>query len=547
MKSSTTDALKLRESLFDPLYVDGGDELVDPLIPEAEDVLLRSSSAISNDLSNFMKPFLDGSGVTWSSPEPVEPLPTWHSSLTPKAFTPKDIEQTIPLPQLKKAPTPYSVAQAVASAMRFWSRSGVQYVFNEVHGVYQKTTERDLVGLIYQYARAAVESEGRPSFARDVVRILMDDARFQVPEWAFAPQFIAFKNATLDIRRQVTWPHSPDRFVTRAINASWTSGAPHEAFDRFLQFATGGEDELIDRIWAMLGYILVPDNAAKCIFILEGVPNSGKSLLVNLLRYLIDPLGGAFVSIDSNELSRQFALSALADVALCVAPDMPNAPLSKKTVGILKALSGGDAVSSDQKYRGRIQFHFSGKIVLVTNHELQIKEADEAFEDRLIRIPFRYAVPRAKQNRELLELLLREADGIATHAIYKYWNLVESRYQFPGQYERPCIMDTMDNQTRDWQIAEFFHGNVVNDSKWYEFIDDLWNGYREQTNSNIALSQFGSVVSRLFPELNARHVRQRKSPGLNPQAAIQGIRLIGKENDINADQFPSVTACAESY
>lgn len=501
--------------------------LINPLLPADETVEAQETSVTPLDLGVDYSLFTRPGGISWETESVSMPSPAFE----PRPSVPVRLgEQIANVLHLKaknaKPPTPYEVAQSVATMLNYVSQPGGNYVYNPSRGIFEKISMDDLVGLVYETARTAIELDGKPSFAREVARCLIDDARFRVNPGFFASDFVAFGNYSVNTRQKSTKSHSPEFRATRAIKANWAPGAAHPTFDTYLSFVSGGDKTLESRIWQILGYMLVPDNSAKNVFLFEGEPSTGKSLLVNLLRALISTREDTCISLAVNELAERFSLASLADAALCIAPDMPAKPLSKRAIGVLKAISGGDAVSGDQKYKNRRHFFFPGKVLLVSNHELSLEEADPAFEDRLIRVPFLNSVPRSEQNRDLLLQLLMEADGIATTAIFSYWDLVAHGYKFAGNFERACFAESAEDRELEWLIAEYVRGHLVEMPDAVLFLKMLWEAWKEATHIELPLPAFCRILYRVFPTLTKNHKRPRPTPGSNPQAAIIGYALI---------------------
>ncbi len=495
---------------------------IDPLLP-AEESSIPPQEPKTNCTGIDLTPFLEGMRfevpLSGETPTPPKQLPVMVPADETKIAIPRSAKP-------KKGPSPYDVAHEVAMVLGLRVHSGTIYQYAQDRGIYFPLSNEALLGAVYDFARTAVSAEGTPDFPRKVLRILQDDGHFKVQPQMFTKDVVAFKNVNVNIRTRTTCPHAPSIFLTRGIDANWAPEAPCAQFERFLQFLSGDDEALVHRIWEVIGYILSPDTSAKRIFVIEGVPNSGKSLLIQLICSLMFPTVNTVVSVDLADLAQRFAAAAFADRALCIIPDMPNSPLTRKNVGFLKSLSGGDLVSGDRKYQDRIQFVFAGKIVLVTNHAISLKEDDSAFEDRLIRIPFTVGVPRSEQDHALLGKFLYEADGIATTAIYRYFSLIDSGYSFSGNYESKCEVENNGNIAVRWSVTEFVNSHVVEHPDEVLFPENAWKAWKNLTKRDLPLQQFCSILYQSFPDLARNRIRKRKERGMNPQVAILGYKLI---------------------
>ena len=192
---------------------------------------------------------------------------------------------------------------------------------------------------------------------------------------------------------------------------------------------SGGDPILTKRVWQMVGYALVPDNRGKRFIVLQGEGDSGKSVFANLLAPFFEPSAVSHVGIHKGN---RFSIAALADRRLNIASEMPRAVLGEQNIAVMKAITGGDTVSIEEKYKAPRSAKISCKLVFSSNHEIVLPAGDEAFARRMLLIPFRYSIPKAHQDPHLLDRLLDERAGILYRAILEYRELCQHNYIFAG-------------------------------------------------------------------------------------------------------------------
>lgn len=192
---------------------------------------------------------------------------------------------------------------------------------------------------------------------------------------------------------------------------------------------SGGDPILTKRVWQMVGYALVPDNRGKRFIVLQGEGDSGKSVFANLLASFFEPSAVSHVGIHKGN---RFSIAALADRRLNIASEMPRAVLGEQNIAVMKAITGGDTVSIEEKYKAPRSAKISCKLVFSSNHEIVLPAGDEAFARRMLLIPFRYSIPKAHQDPHLLDRLLDERAGILYRAILEYRELCQHNYIFAG-------------------------------------------------------------------------------------------------------------------
>lgn len=370
------------------------------------------------------------------------------------------------------------------------------------------------------------------SFVDGIVNLLLREPDIYVPKEKIPDHLISFQNCVLDINNRKIMNHSPDFLTLYEINGKYlTSYISTPVFDNFLNTVTGSDMLLIERIWQFIGYIITPDTKAKTFFLLQGIGNSGKTVLTNLILELFSD--NAVFSLDINSFGDKFALSNLVGKAVCSSPDLPDKPLTEQVVGKFKQLTGDDQISSDVKNKDHVKFKCTAKLIVVTNHALLTKTTDEAFYYRVCTIPFKYSIPKEKQDFNLKKKLMAERDGIITKAINAYFRLVDNGYVFAGNYQPNKIIEYAESPDMDFRIKifEFARNNFVNNNAGIVFIEDAFNCFCNRYGG-ITVNEFSSNFQQYVSEIyGAKKSRKRRPGATNPISCITGISF--KEEDNN--------------
>lgn len=221
-------------------------------------------------------------------------------------------------------------------------------------------------------------------------------------------------------------------FVYDVFHNDYARNLSTTVFDEFLTRVSGGDINLIYRIWEMIGYVITPDNFGRSFFVIQGVPASGKSTIERLLMKMFSP--GSVFKVNGEELGSKFVFQGLECKAIMIVSDMPDKDISRAGVSAIKKITGRDGINSDVKYRERTQFETNAKIVCFTNYPFSSESYDEALYDRAVPIPCRYSIPKSEQDFTLDDKLEMEISAIATKALYYYIILRMNNYQFAGRY-----------------------------------------------------------------------------------------------------------------
>ncbi|WP_294755601.1 DUF5906 domain-containing protein [uncultured Flavonifractor sp.] len=229
-----------------------------------------------------------------------------------------------------------------------------------------------------------------------------------------------------------TIPLPPYPSFTMPSPENTNSRYPTPNIDRFFYQISCGDMNLIKRIWEMIGYILAPDINGKVFFLLQGVPNSGKSVLGRFIEGFFPP--GRVTSLDISRLGGQFYPEALFDSALNLSMDLPNKRLPLGAVASLKMMTGKDLMTYEPKFKDARPYRGVCKLLFSTNHRLKLHEWDQAFLDRIVCIPFEKSVSTGERDTELSEKLGRERQNVAIKALAYYVALRENKYKFSGNF-----------------------------------------------------------------------------------------------------------------
>lgn len=422
--------------------------------------------------------------------------------------------------------TPYGTAQKIIETVPLHVFKQKLYIYNNCY--YQYYPKEAALKVIAAMCREEYECAGRKHFLDEVYEVIIAEPNITKDSDEPNKKFLSFNNGVLDLTRRILLPHYSLYFITYGIQCNYEQGeCPN--FERFIYTAMYGNAGLIERVYQMIGYILSPDMNGKVFFLLQGCPHSGKSLLSELLRSFFNR--EAVMPLDVHELSDRFAPSNLEGKALCVSPDLPSGALDVKAVSKLKQLTGNDWISADVKYQDRVEFCCRAKFVLVTNHPFVTRQSDEAFMERVVAIPFLYAVPKEQQDPALLDKLKTERSAIAFKAMQAYYNLVQNKYRFAGSYQpntAPVLYAQNSGNMTD--LSSAIYGFAMNylqaDKEGIVFMEDALNVFMEQYGIEITAQAFSSrfedAVGQLF---HAPKARKRKSGEPNAKSCFAGIRF----------------------
>ena len=417
-----------------------------------------------------------------------------------------------------RTPKPYDVAMELIAVLPLRLIDNGLYAYDGK--VYRFVSTEVMYRTIMANCRNHVAVVGDASLIERIYKIIQAEPSIVLSKLPRQNRFVALEDGVLDLQTFTLRPHTPELFITTLVNGSFSRGQTSSCpkFLKFLAEISGGDQALVERIWQMIGYILVPDTAAKCFFLLQGVPDSGKSLLADLIATLLDE--DCVTSIDLNALGERFGASVLLGKQLCLIPDMPSGVLDSKAVGMLKALTGGDVVTVDVKYQPRIKLRYTGKFLLVSNHSILTRERDDAFARRIITVPFRFSVPREAQIFNLKEALILEKNSIIFNALGAYRQLQQRKYIFSGRYEVNEVISSSAVSTPSVSdvLLEFCRIYLYPDPNEFLPSADLYAQFQSATGMAFPggvgafSSRINPIIDQLFPgQVERRRTRATES------------------------------------
>ncbi|EIQ4595521.1 toprim domain-containing protein, partial [Salmonella enterica] len=227
---------------------------------------------------------------------------------------------------------------------------------------------RDVAGL-FQRLRAPFSS-GKIASVVETLKLIIPQQ--DTP----ARRLIGFRNGVLDTATGTFSPHHKSHWLRTLCDVDFTppvegetleTHAPH--FWRWLDRAAGGKPEKRDVILAALFMVLANRYDWQLFLEVTGPGGSGKSILAEIATMLAGEDNATSATIETLESPRERA--ALIGFSLIRLPDQEK--WSGDGAG-LKAITGGDAVSVDPKYKDAYSTHIPAVILAVNNNPMRFTD-----------------------------------------------------------------------------------------------------------------------------------------------------------------------------
>lgn len=277
---------------------------------------------------------------------------------------------------------------------------------------------------------------------RDLVDIVNKNALIEIYEWlriradmvdskAGEHRYLLnFRDCALDWRTMETIYDRKRLFFRYALQMRYNDLSEHStgAYKRFLDDVFRKDEATMKEFRKFLGLCLSDIRTLKLCFFLYGPSNTGKSVVLNLLKRIV---GADWCSsLSFTQMGNEFALTQLMGKRLNLSGEVSGA--SNKRLDIFKSLTGNDSITACFKGKDHFQFVNEALLVFACNDFPPVQTVTEfdSFLSRVVIFPFENVKARSEWIENLEDVLLEDAGAIIADAIKGLKRLDESDFQF---------------------------------------------------------------------------------------------------------------------
>lgn len=241
----------------------------------------------------------------------------------------------------------------------------------------------------------------------------------EMPSWrdgAKVEPVIAFKNGLYQLAGGELQEHTNQWFSSSCLEYDYNPDAQCPNFVNTLNQWFPNSPKDIDTIQKMIGYLLTTRTELQKIFMLAGVPRSGKSTLTKVIKALIGKRNATSTSLV--QLSGDYGMAGWIGKQLAVVNDAHSGSgvSQERVLDILKGVSGEDEMSINRKYKDAVDVRLQCRIVIVTNHAHEFHDPSGAMARRMVTVYFGRSFV-GQEDHTLEEKLMNELPGIAIWAL----------------------------------------------------------------------------------------------------------------------------------
>ena len=236
---------------------------------------------------------------------------------------------------------------------------------------------------------------------------------------------INMHDGVLDLQTMELREHSPAFMTTIQIPRVYDADAQCPKWLEFIRQVMDGESDKELLLQEMAGYIFMPDNKLNQGFFLMGDGANGKSVFLEVLRYVIDPRNCS--NVELSNMADRFEPLRLKDSLVNFSTET-RVDLKGAEAAIKKVISG-ETMSAAHKGVDAVEFVPRCKIFCACNNFIHSKDISHGFVRRVKLVDFPKIFTKKTANPNLTNELKEEAAGILNWMI-EGWRILNASGKF---------------------------------------------------------------------------------------------------------------------
>ncbi len=331
----------------------------------------------------------------------------------------------------------------------------LKYVYED--GCYKLYADSMMMGRIKQYIADYDEELVKMSKVNETLLHINTDLNYVGQDELNADEsIINFQNGLLRVTaaEAVLEPHTPSVLSTIQIPCGWNDAPPlTPVFDAYMDTLTDGDGAVRQLLLEFMGVCIsnVKGWRMKKALFLVGDGDTGKSQLKGLVERLLGRRN--FIGIDLKEIESRFGTGAVYGTRLTGSSDMSF--LSVEELKTFKKMTGGDSLFAEFKGQQAFEFTYNGLLWFCMNRLPKFGGDDGKWVyDRIMVVECPNAIPAEKQDKELLDRMYAEREGIVYKSVKALQTVIANGYRFSEPKSVSAARDKY--QTENNTVISFY-------------------------------------------------------------------------------------------
>ncbi len=343
---------------------------------------------------------------------------------------------------------------------------------------------------------------------------------------------ISMDNGLFHVPTRSLEKHTSDFFCLNTLPYKYEEKGKPVEFLKFLNSVWPNDQESIDTLQELFGYLLVADVSQQKMFLIKGPKRSGKGTLARILKALLAASNVCNPTLSN--MAGSFGLQPLIGKLVAIVPDARIGRHSDKQAIVenLLMISGGDDISIPRKYLGEWNGQLQTRILILTNETPQLGDASGALASRFIVLEMKESF-YGKEDLGLEKRLMAELPAIFCWALDGLDRLRER-----GKFIQPqsAISTVQELESLNSPLIDFVNTHCDLDVDFDVSKDVLFSTYKiwcqEQGISfPKTLSLFSRDLKGALPQIGI----SRLGSGANRKHVFTGIKV---KDNTQAPEYP---------
>lgn len=365
-------------------------------------------------------------------------------------------------------------------------------VYNYKTGLFDKLSRQELIRLI-KYILDTIDISFWSIKDECKILALIDRDYDILKELPHYPKYVFFKNGVYNISTKELEDYNPRLVVTNNISNNYNKNAECPLFLKFINECMCGDEELIKCIQEIMGYTLVDTSKAQKLFLFYGIGSNGKSVLCDLIIHMLGRDNTSSISL--NQFKKDFTASCIVGKKANISSENEANFETEK----LKAISSGDTITIDVKYKDPYEYRSTCKLIFASNTLPNTLDNTHGFYRRLLIIPFNRVINDSEKDVYLFDKLADEIEGIIVWALEGLHRLIENNYKFTeSEATKSLLLSYRENQD---PVYLFFKEKLKHEINNKIDKKDLISTYIEWIKENSIDSNGTESTSKFWKEL----------------------------------------------
>ena len=312
-------------------------------------------------------------------------------------------------------------------------------------------------------------------------------------------EYLNVKNGMINIQTFEIVEHDPKYLSTIQLPVVYRPECNCDNWDTFISEVFPEDAQQVP--WELIAWLMVPCTTIQKVILFHGTGANGKSIFLEALQSFLGFDHVSSVPLHALEEDR-FATARLIGKLANVCADLPD--LKIKTTGMLKALTGFDRVTIEEKFRASYDAILPARLIFSANQLPKSNDNSEGFYRRMIIIPMEKTFEDVPANKRSIMAGLTnqyQLSGVLNKALKLVHKVLNS-----GLYISPKMKSVLDNyRTLTDPMAKWLEAETLNNQ--YKTTDkiDIFSSYENYCKISdimpLSYPAFFATLKKFRPDL----------------------------------------------